>query len=308
MKISKQITPVFLLTIKNSKRERLIKNKLNSLKIRYKVFYAINGHDTKNSKILNRFYDSRKCLNEIGRDMKLTEISNAEGHLRIYKYIVQKNIANAVIMEDDCYPSKILIDWLNLSKIFNKKNFDIIQLYHSFGLVCRNSQIIISKFSIFKSCSVLPYTTCYQISKKACKYILKKNKKISRLVDWPINFHEKKIFQYAALPYLVSLTYNHAETSYQKNLWQNFSILKKIKKFIPFYALFTAFYFFSHFSYFFGFCRNYIYFKEKYLWNKICYIKSIFSINYLNLEATLKNRSYYPKDLIKNAKKSGFIK
>ena len=90
MKISKQITPVFLLTIKNSKRERLIKSKLNSLKIRYKVFYAINGNDKKNSKILNSFYNSRKCLNEIGRDMKLTEISNAEGHLRIYKYIVKK--------------------------------------------------------------------------------------------------------------------------------------------------------------------------------------------------------------------------
>ena len=306
--MSKQITPLFLLTIKNSQREFLIRRKLNFLNIKYKVFYAINGNDTKNYKILNKLYNSKKCLNQIGRDMKFTEISNAEGHLRIYKYIVKKNIANAVIMEDDCYPSKILKDWLGLYNNFNKKNFDIIQIYHSFGLVCRNSKILISKFSIFKSCSVLPYTTCYQISKRTCKYILKKNKKISRLVDWPVNFSEKKIKQYAVLPYLVSLKYNHSETSYQKNIWKNFSILKKIKKFIPFYSILTATYFLSHFPYILGFYKNYSYFKEKYLWNKICYIKNIFLKNFLNLEETIKNKSYYPDDLIKNAKNSGFFK
>jgi GR25 family glycosyltransferase involved in LPS biosynthesis len=301
-------TPVFVLTIKNSRREHLIKKRLNTLGINYKIFYAIDGRNQDNFKILYKRYDRKKCLKTLGRDMTYPEISCAEGHLRIYRYILKKDILNAIIMEDDCYPSKLLCEWIKLNYIFNKKQYDIIQIYHSFGLAYKNSfTSILDKFFLYKACFGLPYTTCYQITKKTCMYIVNKNKKISRLVDWPINFYKNKIKQYVVLPYIVSLRSDHISSSYQKNLWMDHYKLGKIKKIIPFYNVLTAFYFLSHIPFLMRICKNYSYYKEKFLMKKIFYIKNMFSNNYINLEKMIKKKNLYPQDLRNNAKKSLFF-
>ncbi len=300
--------PLFVLTIKNSKRESLIKKRLKFLKIKYKIFYAINAKNKNNYKILDKKYNKKKCLSELGRVMTYTEISNAEGHLRIYSYIIKKKISNAVIMEDDCYPSRLLSDWLKLNNLFKNENYNIIQIYHSFGLVKKIPETLISnRFSLHKACFTIPYTTCYQITKKTCQYIVAKNKKIFRLVDWPINFHNSKIKQYAVLPYIVMLRHDHVETSYQRKLWKNFNIMKKIKKIIPFYNLISSLYFLFHIPFFLGIYRNYSYYKELFLLRKIFYIRNFFSSNYIDLENTLMNKNFYPDDLVNNAKKSFFF-
>jgi glycosyl transferase family 25 len=303
MKNNEKNIPVFILTLKNSTREKNLRKRLDLLKINYKIFYAINGREEKNFKILDRKYNSIKCKQTVGREMTYTEISNAEGHLRIYNYIIKKKILNAVIMEDDCWPSKILSQWLKLRFFFNKRNYDIIQIYHSFGLVYKEPIKIISGFSIYRACFSIPYTTCYQISLRACKFILNNNKKISQLVDWPIYFHKVNIKQFVVLPYLASLHHNHFKTSYQSKLWKRFQIIKNLKKIIPFYNFITALYFLSHLPFFFGIFKNYSYYKEKYLLRKVFYIKNIFSNNYINLENTFSNQDYYPKDLKKNIDK-----
>ena len=300
--------PVFVLTVKNSYREVEIKKRLNFLKISYKFFYAINGRNPENFKLLEKKYDKKKSLNSLGRYMTFTEISNAEGHLRIYKHIIKNNISNAVIMEDDCYPSKRLCDWLKLNYFFRNENYDIIQIYHSFGLVKKKpEELILDRFSLHKTCFTIPYTTCYQITKKACKYIIAKNKKISRLVDWPVNFHNSKIQQYVVLPYIVMLHHNHVETSYQTKLWKNFSLLKKIKRVIPFYNLISALYFLLHIPFILGIYNNYSYYKELFLLRKIFFIKNFFSSNHIDLEKIVVNKKLYPKDLANNAKKSFFL-
>jgi GR25 family glycosyltransferase involved in LPS biosynthesis len=305
MKKNYKITPVFVLTLKNSLREKTLKKRLNLLNIRYKIFYAINGKEKKNFKTLDRFYNSTKAKQVIGRDMTYTEISNAEGHLRIYNYIIKKKIFNAVIMEDDCYPSKLLCDWLKLYNFFKNKNYNIIQIYHSFGLVKKiPKKIILNRFSLHIACFTIPYTTCYQITKKTCQYIVARNKKIFRLVDWPINFHNSKIKQYVVLPYIVMLRHDHAETSYQTYLWKKFNILKRIKKSIYFYNLITTLYFLLHIPFFLRIYKDYCYYKELFLLRKFFYIRNFFSSNYINLEKTLVNKKFYPDDLVNNAKKS----
>jgi GR25 family glycosyltransferase involved in LPS biosynthesis len=301
-------TPVCILTLKKSSRGNILKKKLDSLKINYKIFYAINGKEKKNFGVLEKKYDSIKSKQTIGREMTYTEISNAEGHLRIYNYIIKRNFLNAVIMEDDCYPSKLLCDWLKLYHFFKNKNYNIIQIYHSFGLVKKiPEKIILNRFSLHKACFTIPYTTCYQITKKTCQYIIAKNKKIFRLGDWPINFHNSKIKQYAVLPYIVMLRHDHAETSFQRELWKKFSIIKKTKKLIPFYNLISALYFLLHIPFFLGIYRNYSYYKELFLLRKFFFIRNFFSSNYINLEKTLMNKKFYPNDLLNNAKKSLFF-
>ena len=50
----KNKTPVFLLTVKNSLREKQIKKRLKFLGIVYKTFYAIDAKISSNHKILNK--------------------------------------------------------------------------------------------------------------------------------------------------------------------------------------------------------------------------------------------------------------
>lgn len=301
-------TPVFLVTLKNSKREKIIRKRLNFLKVNYKVFYCIGGENPDKHKLLDSLSTQKKAINLYGRPLTYKDISNAECHLRIYKYILRNKIFNAIVMEDDSYPSKIFSDWLKLSNFFRNKKYDIIHLYHNFGLAYKNSHKLISgKFSLYKTCYTLPYTTCYQISQKACKYILAKNKVISRKSDWPVDFYKTNLKQFAVLPYLTSVIYNHVNTSLEPELWKRFYIIERIKKFIPFYNLLTSLYYLSHMPFILGIHKNYSYYKEKFLTKKIFYIQSIFFDNFINLEKTLKDKSFYPKDLVKNAKKMFYI-
>lgn len=301
-------TPVFLVTLKNSKREKIIRKRLNFLKINYKVFYCIGGENPDKHKLLDSLCNQKKAINVYGHPLSYKDISNAECHLRIYKYILRNKISNAIVMEDDSYPSKIFSDWLKLSNFFRNKKYDIIHLYHNCGLVYKNSHKLISgKFSLYKTCHTLQYTTCYQISQKACKYILSKNKVISRLTDWPVDFNKTNLKQFAVLPYLTSVIYNHQNTSLQPELWKRFYIIERIKKFIPFYNLLTSLYYLSHVPFILRIHKNYSFYKEKFLIKKIFYIQSIFFDNFINLEKTLKEKSFYPKDLVKNAKKMFYI-
>jgi GR25 family glycosyltransferase involved in LPS biosynthesis len=297
-------TPVFVLTIKDSLRENQITKRLNFLRINYKIFHAIDGKKSSNFKSLDRIYNKKKCISEMGREMSYPEISNAECHLRIYKYIIKKNISNAVIMEDDSYPSKDLHRWLKLNIFFKKKNYDVVQIYHSFGLIYNNSiKIVKNKFSIYRTCFTIPYATCYQISLKACKHIVSRNKIIFRISDWPINFYQSNLKQFAVLPHIVSLRHDHEATSCQKNIWDYYKAIKGVKKFIPFYNFITALFYLLHIPFILRIYKNYSYYKENYLLRKIFYIKSIFSNKYINLEKTIKNKYFYPSDLIENAKK-----
>ena len=294
-------TPVFLVTFKDSKRQKTIKKKLNFLKIKYKVFYAIGGENRNNFKTLDQLCDHNKTKKITGKRLEYTAISNAECHLRIYKHIVKNSISNAVIMEDDCYPSKILIQWLKLKKFFKNKEYDLIHIHHNFGLVFKKSfQFLDNKFSLYKTCYTLPYTTCYQISKRACSYILSKNKKISLGSDWPVNFYKTNLNQFAVLPYIASVVYNHENTSYSQNQWKKSYLKAKIKKFIPFYNILTALYFILHIPYMLRIYKNYSYYKENFLLRKIFYIKNLLSNNYINLQTIAKNKFYYPFDLVEN--------
>jgi hypothetical protein len=212
-------------------------------------------------------------------------------------------------MEDDCYPSKDFHYWLSLNKFFKNKKYDVIQIYHSFGLLPKKpAEVINQKFYVHKACFVIPYTTCYQISKKACKHIISKNKKITSYADWPINFNDDKIKQFAVLPNIVSVHHLHEKTSNQKKIWNNFQLMKKIKKYLPFYKLFGVLFYLLHIPFIFRVYKDYSYYKETYLLRNIFFLKNLFSNNYIDLEKISKNKLYYSSDLLDNVKKLNILK
>ncbi len=292
--------PVFVLTVKNSIRESQIKKRLDYLKIKYKIIYAVNGHNKENYNYLNKIYDKKKSHYLLGRYLSYPEISNAEGHLNICKIILKKKIKNAIIMEDDCYPSKELKFWIKQGGFFNNNIYDVIQFYHKFGLVTKNPVHKIKKFGIYKTCFTVPYATCYQVSMRACEFFVNKNKFITRNADWPINLYNSGLKQFVILPHIASVYYAHESTSCQKKIWDTYRSTEKIKKMIPFYNILTAFYFIFHIPFLLGKQKDYSFYKEHYLLRKFYFIKNLIVKKYINLEDTFYDRSLYPKDLKDN--------
>ena len=109
--------PIFLQTFKESKNLKYCKLRLDKLNIKYKVFYSFNGKLKKNNSIVNKIYNSKKAKSRIGREMSNSEIACAYGHIKIYDYIVKRKIKNSLIIEDDAFISKNLINVIQKKSI-----------------------------------------------------------------------------------------------------------------------------------------------------------------------------------------------
>lgn len=300
----KNLIPIIVLTLKNSIREKTITNRLKLLKLNYKIIYGVDGRNKEERIYLNKRYNKFKSELSAQRELSYEDIACSYGHLKIYQYIVKKKIETAIIMEDDCFPSKYFHNWLLIDKNFLKK-YDIIQFTAPRGFIYKKPiNLFNNQFSLHKAKTKLPTTTCYQINIKACKYILKiSNKKVCGVADWPINFLDLKIKQFFVLPIIASVHYNHIKSSFNKLL--QLQILKrlKIKKFIPLYNIFVGFYYLLHFPYFLKFFNNYKYYQEEFLRVYITMFQNFFSRTFIDLEKISLNQNLYITDLHNNVKK-----
>ena len=192
--------PIFVLTLKGSKREKIIKKRLNDCGLNFKFIYGINGKDKKNYTYLEKIYNKKKAEFILGRQMPYSEISASYGHLKIYKYIKKKKINKALILEDDAWPSKSLKKILKVKNLAN--DYDVIGLNCYDGFVYKKSnRQILNKFNLHKAKTHLINTSAYIISLKTCKVILKKTKgKVISVPDWPINFIKNNIVSSVLLP------------------------------------------------------------------------------------------------------------
>jgi GR25 family glycosyltransferase involved in LPS biosynthesis len=305
---------IFVITIKNSKRESYIRKRLNDLKLKYKLYYAIDGNDNKNYSFLDSKYNKSVSENIMGNKMNYPEISIAYSHLSIYKHIVENNIPRSIIMEDDCFPSKNIIKWINCSDD-QLNNFDLINFYSVSGFLYKKPYFITNNgFKIYKAYTHIPNATCYQINLKACKYIVKKScNKIFTVADWPILFSKKELDLYSVVPLLSGVHFDHLSTATNKSLWKNKNYVEAIKKKIPLYRLLSAFYYIFHIPILLGrkvwggpkasLKLRYSYYKEFYLNKKICYIKNFFLEEFIDLDKYEFNKYFYSKDLHSNLKK-----
>ena len=106
---------IFVISLKESNRTPKIIKRLKQLKIKFEIFYGINGHKKKNFSKLLKVYDEKKTENYIGRQLAFPEIAASLSHINIYKMIIRRRIKSAIIIEDDAYPSKILFKWIKMN-------------------------------------------------------------------------------------------------------------------------------------------------------------------------------------------------
>jgi GR25 family glycosyltransferase involved in LPS biosynthesis len=297
----KQTIPIYLLTTKNSVRKKIVINRLKKLKLNFHIVYGLNAKNQNDKEILKSFYNKEKSKKNTNRNLNLFDIACSYGHLKIYKKIIEKKIITAVIMEDDCFPSKKFYDWVRVSSEATSK-YDIIQFSAPDGYL-HNSVIekIDNFFNIYKSATKLTTATCYQINLKTCRFILKKtNNKVCSTADWPINFLIDNIKQYFVLPLISSVNSNHLESSTNLNLQVARIKRQKIKEKIPCYSFFSALYYLLHIPFLLTRRIDYSFYREEFLSRKIIFLKSLVINKFFDIEKINNNRSFYYYDLRTN--------
>ena len=118
---------VYIISLKNSKRVKKLKARLKKNKIKFKIVEGVNGNNFFKNNRLNKISNEKKIIYNVGRKMSPSEIGAAASHLKIYEYVVKNKIAQAIIMEDDAFPSIKLKEWIT-ENISAKKN-EILSFY-----------------------------------------------------------------------------------------------------------------------------------------------------------------------------------
>jgi len=135
--------------------------------------------------------------------MRGTEIANAYGHIKIYKYIIKNKIPRAIIFEDDVWPKNNFVNFYN--KNFKYKYTDLLVFASNTGYI-EKQETNFYQYKIHKYISHFNGTGAYSINLKTCKKIIKDtNGNVGNVADWPINFIENNIELVIILPPVVKL-------------------------------------------------------------------------------------------------------
>ena len=242
---------VYIISLKHSKRVNKLKKQLKKIKIKYVIVDGVNGNDYFKFGKLNEISDKKKIIYNLGRNMSPSEIGAAASHLKIYEYIVKHRVSQAIIMEDDAFPSVKLKEWI--TEKIDVKNNEILSFYaypsgHINKTYYRDS---IKDVKIHKSKTHLFNSAFYQINYYTCKKILNiTKKKVIALPDWPFNRFENKIYHSVTIPFLGLIDdEGHSNLRKSRNIIFKKNKLSNVKnlipkKIIPFFSFFYYFFFY----------------------------------------------------------------
>lgn len=92
---------LFIINLPDSKNRREnMRTVLKNTQLDWDFFEAFDGRNI-TDKQKNTVYDASKAKNNVGREMSGGEIGCAISHRNVYKYMIDNNIPEAVILEDD---------------------------------------------------------------------------------------------------------------------------------------------------------------------------------------------------------------
>jgi len=304
------ITPkLIILSMPKSPRLNLLKKRIKKLKIRYhKIFYGNPGNTDEQKKIVYSNYDKKKAENFIGRPMTFNEIGAEYTLLRAYNYIVKNKILNAIIMNDDIYPSALFKKWID-SK-FYLQGLNIIGFFcppNGFFKKIPEHKILKKNILLRRAKTHVYISNCTQVSYDFCKYYLKKTKnKVCGQSDFPFNFKKVGIKIFQTFPYLVypndrGFSYLRDERNIIDNPLISVKFKSKIAKyqfFMKFYNLIRIFYYLSFAGYLFKRC-SYSYYKEYFFDKYKISLINFFYNKYVDTNKSYLDKKNYPKDLLR---------
>ena len=296
---------VFIISLKGSKRLPIIKKRLNELKIKFIVIDGINGINYFKQKKLHLIFDQNKTLKNINRNMSPSEIGAAASHIKTYKYIVKNNIDQAIIFEDDVYPSKKMSEWIKKKIKVNNDKILSFYAYPSGFFKKKPERVVLNSIGIHNGVTHLYNNSCYQINKHTAKKILKITKgKVIGYADWPFNTFKHNITCSLTLPYMAipndrGMSYLSSSRDEilggKKNFFKTNLPEIVYKKFlISFYLLFIPFFFRKY--------KNFYFYIEHFFLKNFYELINMFTGFYFDQKKLFFKENLYCKDLSKQVR------
>jgi glycosyl transferase family 25 len=293
---------VFIISLKNSQRIHILKKRLKDIRVNYKIFNGINGINFYKKKKLHLIYSKRLTKKNIDRELSPSEVGAAASHLAIYKNIIQKNIDQAIIMEDDAYPSELINKWIKNNTSVENNEIISFYSYPSSGFLKKKSKryIFKNKIKIYNSSTHIFNNSCYQINNYTCKRIIKLTKnKVIGLPDWPFLINKHNIKLSVTIPYLTIIddkNISHLRNE-RANLLKNNKFIKRIlpEKII---SLLRIPYYLTYLAFFLKF-KNKEFYYEHYFQKQLFRLKNFFTREYLDVNKIYYDKNYYAYDLKK---------
>ncbi|WP_176669653.1 glycosyltransferase family 25 protein [Mannheimia granulomatis] len=172
--------PIFIISLKASSRRKAISERLNSLGLEFQFFDAVYGKELTQEQLDQidfEFYPQKYAAR---KPLTLGEIGCALSHIKMYEYIVDNNIPEAIILEDDAivslYFKQILADVLK--KVPYRR--EIIFFDHGKAKVFPFMKNLVERYRLARylkpsknSKRSIIRTTAYLITQEGAKKLLK---------------------------------------------------------------------------------------------------------------------------------------
>jgi glycosyl transferase family 25 len=207
MGVTKAI-PIFVISLPGSSRLDPLKKRLVEFDIPFEKIEAIDGRGI-DEKELSRLYDEDRALKKIDRPMSRGEIGNALSHRKVWRIIIDRNLAAALVLEEDAVIDKAFCSFL-LTVPEIPKHIGFVSLYTaSGGLVYRRASASLGEFKLHRAAVGLAGTVAYVINAKYARMLLDRKSRVETPTDWPAGgFVERE--QHLAFPMPVSHHYDES--------------------------------------------------------------------------------------------------
>lgn len=128
--MEKSLPIIIVISLINSPRREYIEDRLNGLGLRFQFFDAVYGKSLSDNELSKVDYEYYPKYYSASKPLTLGEIGCAMSHIKVYEYMVENNIEEAIILEDDAVVSLYIKEILSaaLEKVSDKK--EILFLDH----------------------------------------------------------------------------------------------------------------------------------------------------------------------------------
>lgn len=188
------IQKIFIISLKNSDRRQLIKEKFDYYGIPFQFLDAVDGKVEDLSKYnidmttFQRFRHNKISCCSYNHSFSNSEYACALSHISIYEYMINNNIDKAIICEDDVFPKNEQFSKLisNIDAIYDKTKFDILfinyldKLVSFFTKTIKFDNIFIKKIGcgqldwLFNRRRTCYLTSCYVLTCEGAKKLIDK--------------------------------------------------------------------------------------------------------------------------------------
>lgn len=191
--------PIFILTLKgDDERRKPLIDFLEAGSVSFEIRFGIDGRKGL-AKIYESMIDRDAARETLGRDMGNGEFACALSHHHIYREIIDRDLARALILEDDAILGEEFPKFLEHE---DDHDFDLLVLDHRRADVFRGQSLHFPSGQVAYRLAFSPLlTTGYVVSNAGARTLLNESLPIAAPADWPINIADMK--SYAINPRIV---------------------------------------------------------------------------------------------------------